>query len=202
MDFKLETTDAVPLDPRDGWELTANQIATMRTRELPAEVAEQIVQSQWRTLDAALAEIFRRGNYGEAGAALNAFDTALMAAVGKEYERVRAAAGDGIDDLVSVLNDRAWNGIEIDTIRRMLEPGERLARVDLRFVETSKGRRIGRPEVQEAAKPSTQTNGRWGENFIGEATLRELEVEAERKKNPLPPWHDSRNRDLPRGVRA
>jgi hypothetical protein len=131
--------------------------------------------------------------------ALTLLDEQLLKGAVMEFERQRKLKGNGVADFEQALVEHGWNGLEIDTIPRLLAKGERLARVDFRFIETSNLRRIGLPEIQQAAKPSTQTNGRWPENFIGEANLRELEAKAE-SKNTRPPCADSCNRDLPNGI--
>jgi hypothetical protein len=199
MDFKLTTTRAVPLDPRASWEQTATQIAAMRCRELPPDTASDLVKPLWRTLDAALAEIFKRGNYSEADAAFNAFDTALATAVGKEYERVRAAATNNVEALLGVLEAHGWFAKEQAAARQLVVAPERLERVDF-FALTTNRRKISRDELRAFGRPTSWTNdSSWNAQFVSDRNVRELQDEAARRERELriPPGSDSRNMDLP-----
>jgi hypothetical protein len=197
--IEFPMTDSADPDWRPKFKLLASQATAMRLRGLLRDSRRRIREPFIKTFDAALHDAYETGDHHAAEMALARLDEQLLKAAVMEFERLRKLNGNGVADFQQALVDHGWNGLEIDTIPCLLAPGERLARVDFRFIETSKGRCIGLPEIQQAAKPSTQTNGRWPENFIGEANLRELEAKAE-SKNTRPPCADSCNRDLPNGI--
>ena len=190
-------TDSADPDWRRKFKVRASRIAAMRLRGLPREARQRVRGPLLKILDAALRNAYEIGDHHAAEIALATFDEQLLKAAMVELERMQKANGNGVADFEQALVVHAWNGLEIDTIPRLLEPGEQLARVDFRWIETSKGRRISRPEIQEAAKPSTQSNGRWARNFVSDADLRELEAAEGADRAPT----YGRNLDFPGGIR-
>jgi hypothetical protein len=205
-ELQVPALDAAEPDPRPRWKRAASQIVAVRLRELPEDARVRILRILVPILDKDLAAAFEAADYGAADAALLRFDERLLKDAVSEFERMRAAVGDGVEALLGELNARAWNGLEIEGVRALLAllKGERLVRVDWRHVETSTGRRITREAARSATEPSTYSRGRWTEShsFISERALRELEEQAaERQRGETPPGSDSRNTDFSRGIR-
>jgi hypothetical protein len=157
------------------------------------------VQSHWRTLDDRLAELFTAGAYEMVGAAFDAFDSGLLAAAKAEYERQREAVSDAAMAGLAMASLH-YSDTELAGLRVLLKPGERPQRIELRYVETNQNRQIGRPQMQDAARPTMWTNdASWASQFISDSELRTLEAAANTPETPA--GSDSRNYDLPRGIR-
>lgn len=204
LEFSL--LDNATLDPRPRWKTIASNIADVRLTHVSDEARVRILALRLKTLDAALASALQSNDYAAADAALGVFDRGLANDVGAEYERMREAASDGIDRLVDALNSHCWNGLEVEGVRSLLQKSERVARVDWFHVETSTGRRIDREAIREATRPSTFTTngGDWvnSKSFTPLATIRRLADDAAEleRRSKIPPWHDSRDRNVSRGV--
>jgi hypothetical protein len=200
----FEKLDTASADPRPRWKLVAEQTVALRLRHVPEEAAAAIVSLRLPVLDARLAAVYETWGSTEAEAetALADFDTALMKDARLLHERARQLAGDGNAELDAALSRFRYDGHEINGLRGLLRPGERVQALAWTKATTNQRQAITRQEMRDAARPTTWSNdGTWARQFIPIDQLAQMESEesaaAERAAAPL---QYGKNLDFPDGV--
>lgn len=185
--FKLEKTRAAESDPRPGWEQAAQRIATVRLHDVPADIADDILASRWRTLDDGLAGIFTSGNYLGAALLLDTFDVSLLKQVVDERTSGRLrpwSAAAEVERVGPFLSAKLYNSIEAEGFTTLLHPGERALNVGWWSIRTDR-RTITREEMRAAARPVTHRNDvSWASQFPSRAAIENAESE-EREREPM-----------------
>jgi PAS domain-containing protein len=127
-----------------------------------------------------------------------AFDQALLERV--RYERERGelkpiTAESELKDHQQLLRDRLYGAPELDAIRYLLKPGERIVKVDWHSVETT-AQVILRRDLPRACRPVSFRNGpEWRKQFVSDAQIQEaIQAEVDRNRpirgQTISPWID------------
>jgi len=179
--MNFEKLDTASANPRPRWKLVAKQSVEIRLRYVPEADRADIVHLRLPALDE--------------------FDTRLMADAQAYHERARKAAGDGIDERASESYAHRYHGLEVDGLRHLLQPGERVQEFAWLSVKTSQ-RTISRTEMRAAARPTTWSNeSTWTRQFIPIDQLVNLEQEELKAAQRAAAPTYGKNLDYPGGVR-
>jgi len=201
--MNFEKLDTASANPRPRWKLVAKQSVEIRLRYVPEADRADIVHLRLPALDDRLTAVYETWGSTEAmaEAALDEFDTRLMADAQAYHERARKAAGDGIDERASESYAHRYHGLEVDGLRHLLQPGERVQEFAWLSVKTSQ-RTISRTEMRAAARPTTWSNeSTWTRQFIPIDQLVNLEQEELKAAQRAAAPTYGKNLDYPGGVR-
>ncbi len=204
MELSFSKLDAASADQRPKWKRITENIVEIRFRGIESDVAASILLSLVAALDVKLAGIYARAAFSEADRVFDDFDSALMKAARDYHEEQRKLGGDGIDELAGQSSAHRYNGLEIDGLRIVRQPGERVTAFAWLEAKTNR-RTISRAEMRAAAQPTTWSNdASWTRQFSPLdqlATLEQEELKAA-ERAAAPPTY-GRNLDFgPTGVRS
>ena len=116
MEFcKLDRANTRSRRPR--WKVAAERILSLRMREVAETAVDDVLREPFANLDSHLADAFEKGDRAAGDIALDRFDTELSKAAQAYFERLRAGAGDGVEELRGSLANDRWSGVEIGGIR-------------------------------------------------------------------------------------
>jgi hypothetical protein len=128
-------------------------------------------------------------------------DQAMLALTAMRKRKAAAAKAptNGIDELMSWLEMRFWDGRVLENLRAMLKPGERVQEVDY-FVVVTNQRRITRDEAKQFGRTVAETNDAYyARQFTNDDKIREAEAAERSREEPRPQY--GRNFDFPGGIR-
>lgn len=156
-----EAIDAAE-SPRDHLKRVAANIYRSALDGIPADIAESIGAEPLRKLARDAGVAFLRGKYDEIDGLLTEFSSALAMSVA--WERAHgslhvSSPADEIKQRLTPLEAHLWNGIEIDCIKALLQPGERIESVGWYEVVTSQ-RKILRDAAMQF-RPLSVTEEFW-----------------------------------------
>jgi hypothetical protein len=198
--------NSIEIDPRARWAQSITQITDLwlgERSQIPPAIAADLLRGPLQELDSRLIAALQSGHYGNGDQAIGEFKLQLQNNIRTERAQGRLkpiSPSSEIERNLAAFRLCGYRAIELDSLLRVL-PDERIIEVGIRAVKTA-SRTIGRGELVDVLKPTTQTNvNSWLNQFPRDSELRELEEAAERRENPLPQSWDNYNHDLPRPMK-
>ena len=179
----VDSLNQLSLDPRKAWMESVRAICEreLAVAALPPKLAEAIARSRLRILTANLNSALAGGHYDLGATAIAEFASSLRTAV--LYERQHGALRPITPDsevkrVAATLTAYQYNALELDALRVMLAPGERVQDVGWWAIKTG-DRSISRSELRAFLRPATwRRDDTWAQQFIGDSTLKQMEAEA------------------------
>jgi len=200
------TLDAAETDPRPRWKAGAAAIVEQELGPrsgIPEGIAADLRRGALPGLAARLVGALRSGHHAAGETAIADFQTQLRNTVRSEREHGRLRCISEIERCRVELVAHKWNGAaEHSALLAMIKPGEKIRSIGFWKITLEFGRVITRDEVRSFEKPLTWTNPTsWESQFISDREIADAEEAAARQATPYAPGSDSRNWDLPKGVR-
>lgn len=197
-----DTLDSAETDPRPKWKAAAKRICEQELAGVPGEIAEEITRAHLRELGKNLRQCFEEHRITDGNQWIAQLALGLRNAIRWERQQGRLKPVNPTSEI-----ERSMTGLqacaytrwplEIDSLLALLKPGERILEIGIRTLKTSH-RTIGRGDLVNVLKPSTQTNLQaWANQFPSDHELRELEAAEGARQNPKGLYSENYNRDLP-----
>jgi hypothetical protein len=180
--------DGIQIDPRPRIKACAHNLVAQELRGLTDDQRERFAAPALKELFDNAKSAIERGNLGDIDKYILDFQFALRRRVQLERERgeLRPVTPESeTKDHHETLAARLYHAPECDAIRHLMQPGERIVKIDWHSIETDR-QVILRRDLPRACRPVSFRNGpQWRRQFISDAQVEEAIAVEESRNRPI-----------------